>query len=119
MTSNADLMPMFLQDCILDALLLLERKLVRVDHRVEREVADVLEGVCGHVKADGAVEDHASELEQRVEREGGDVRLGPPVATFLNIFLEFDPPQNVQKISAMVVVSVLVFYSHALEFESR
>lgn len=86
-------MPVLLQDGVLDALLLVEGQLVGVDHRVERQVANVLERVGRHVEADGAVENHAAELEQGVERERGHVRLRPTVAAFLHVLLKLHPPE--------------------------
>jgi hypothetical protein len=60
-------MSMLFQNCIFDASLLFEGKLIGVDHGVESEVADVLQVVGRHVQADRAIEKHASKLEQRVK----------------------------------------------------
>ena len=83
---------MLLQDCVLDALLLVEGQLVGVDHCVERQVANVLERVGRHVEADRPVQDHAPELEQGVERERRHVRLRPTIAALLHVLLELHPP---------------------------
>jgi hypothetical protein len=69
------LMTMLLENSVFDTLFLLEGKMIGVDHGVEGQVADVLEGVGRHVEADGSVEEHAAELEERMEREGCHVRF--------------------------------------------
>ena len=68
-------MTMLLENGIFDTLLLLKRKMIGVDHGVEGQVADVLEGVGRHVEADGSVEEHAPELNERMERKGCHVRF--------------------------------------------
>ena len=68
--------------------------LVGVDHGVKEVVADVVQGVRRHVETDGAVEQHAPELEQGVEGQGGHVGLRPPVAALFHVLLELDPSES-------------------------
>jgi len=47
-----------------------------------------------HIQADGAVENHASQLKQGMQAQGSHVRFGPSIATFFHIFFELDPPDG-------------------------
>lgn len=88
------LVPMLLQDGVLDEGLLVEGQHAGVDHVVESELANVFQvGGC-HVETDGAVEKHGPQLEQRVQRQGGHVGLGPPVAALLHVLFKLDPPEH-------------------------
>ena len=58
-------------------LLLVKCQLVGVYHGVNCRVTNVLKRVRRHVETDRAIQDHARELKQGVERECANVRLGP------------------------------------------
>ena len=58
------LMTVLLQDGVLDKGFLVIGQDIGVDHVVQSQLADVVEGVGGHVQADGSVEDHAAELKE-------------------------------------------------------
>ena len=62
-----------------------------VDHLVHGQVHDLLEAGGHHVEADSAGGQQRPQLEQRVEAERGHVRLAPPVASLLYIFLKLHP----------------------------
>ena len=86
--------PMPLEDGLLDDGLLVVGDDVGVDHVVEGELGDVVEVGGRHIEADGAVEKHRPELEERVQGERGHVGLGPAVAALLDILLELDPSEE-------------------------
>lgn len=69
----------------------LRRQLPIADHRLEDEVGDLVQAARLHVEDDGAVEEAAAQLKERMEGDGADVRLRPPVAALLDVLLELDP----------------------------
>lgn len=49
--------------------------------------------ICGlQVQHNRSVEDATPQLKQWVEGDGGDVGLGPAVASFFHVLLKLDPP---------------------------
>ena len=81
-----------LAESIFDQVPLVLRQLVCVDHVVQHDFENLVQVGGGHVEADGAVEEHAPQLKERVEREGGHVRLGPAASALLHLFFKLDPP---------------------------
>ncbi len=61
------LMPVLLQYGVLYDGLLVVGDLVGIDHVVEDELCDVVQICGGHVQADGAVQQHRPQLEERVQ----------------------------------------------------
>ena len=51
---------------------------------------------CGsiHVKHNGALQQGTSQFKERVQGQGGHVRLGPSFSSFLHILLKLDPSEN-------------------------
>ena len=77
------ILPVPLEDGVLDDGLLVEGDGAGVDHVVQHELAHGVQVVGGHVEADGAVDDEGAQLEQRVQRQRRHVRLRPPVPALL------------------------------------
>ena len=65
--------------------------LIGVDHRLEEVIADIVQRICRHVQADGSIQQHTPQLKERVQRQGGDVRLRPTITSLLDVFLKLDP----------------------------
>jgi hypothetical protein len=86
------LVPVALQQRLLHFVALVAGQAPAVDHVVQDEVGDLVHGAGLQVQQDRPVQDQAAQLEQRVQREGGHVRLRPPVAALLHVLLELDPP---------------------------
>ena len=88
---SLELMAMLLQHGHLDLLPLVVVHQLTVDHLVQGEVDDLLQGGGGHVQADGSAGQQGPQLEQGVEGERGHVRFAPPVAALLHVLLELHP----------------------------
>lgn len=63
-----------------------------IDHVLAHQLGDLLQPGRFHVQHYGPVQQQRSQLKQRVQRQGGHVRLGPPIAALLDVLLELDPP---------------------------
>lgn len=63
-----------------------------VDHILADQLGDLLQAGGFHIQHDRAVEQQTSQLEERMQREGGHVGLGPPIATLFDVLFELDPP---------------------------
>jgi hypothetical protein len=81
-----------------DLFLLLFEEESRGGHGVDAQVSHLLQVVGLHVQDDGAAGQHCPQLKQRMQREGGHVGLGPPIAALLHVLLELDPTSGLKTI---------------------
>lgn len=90
----AELVLMFvsLEERVDDLVPRLDGQRASIDHILADQFGDLLQADGFHIQHDGTVQQQTPELEQRVQREGCHVRLGPPVATLFDVLLELDPP---------------------------
>lgn len=68
-------------------------------HGVDAKVGHLLQVVGLHIQDDGAAGQHRPQLEERMQREGGHVGLGPPIAALLHVLLKLDPSSGLKSIS--------------------
>ncbi len=71
---------------------LVERQKPGVDPLLDSQVSNLVEVRSLHVQNDRAIHQHAAQLEQRVKRQRGDMRLRPPVSSLFDVFFELHPP---------------------------
>jgi hypothetical protein len=82
---------MLLKNGVLDKGFFIIGQDVGIDHVVQSQFAYVVQGGGRHVEANGAVEQHASQLKQGMQGQGSHVGLGPPITAFFHVLFEFDP----------------------------
>lgn len=62
-----------------------------IDHVIANQIRYLLHGRGVHIQHHCAIEDEAAQLEERVQREGCNMRFRPAITTLLHVFLEFNP----------------------------
>ena len=100
---SLELMAMLLQHGHLDLLPLIIVDQLAVDHLVQGEVDNLVQGGGGHVQADRSAGQQGPQLEERVERQRGHVRLAPPVPSLLHVLLELHPASRLLPLHVAVL----------------
>ena len=68
-----------------------------IDKGLNGEVCNLLERLAVHVQKNTTLEQECPQFEEGMQRERCHVGFGPPLPSFLDVFLEFHPSEIQQK----------------------